>query len=179
MRVIRFFFFILKNIRKKIKNVFLCILIFLSLSSLRLCNFYSCLLKRYNYGRYFNLQMSERKEFISQEKAKRKSEKLSNSEIQFCRYIDVIKSQLLLIFFKRKFAKVAIQIFINICTRIFLLISMFNTGMFTSHVYLLVHNTCRGTRRKNDNAYAERKLMTFISLCAFSEQATRARAVTC
>lgn len=54
-------------------------------------------MKRCNYGRYFSLQMSERKEFISQEKAEKKSRKLSNSEMQFCRCIDVIKSQLLLI----------------------------------------------------------------------------------
>lgn len=31
------------------------------------------LMKRCNYGRYFSLQMSERKEFISQEKTEKKS----------------------------------------------------------------------------------------------------------
>lgn len=57
---------------------------------------FSFLLLKRNYGQCFSLQMSERK-FISQEKAESKSRKLSNSEMQFRRYIAVIKSQLLFI----------------------------------------------------------------------------------
>lgn len=71
MRVIRFH---IRNIRKKINDVFLLMHIgFLISVFSSFMQFSFLLLKHCNYSRYFSLQISERKEFISQEKAERKS----------------------------------------------------------------------------------------------------------